>query len=229
MYKQTLIVLLLLTGVVNCFSQKKQSAFALFNKVEHYYTTQPNFDYNVEYRIYENAVANKIVVHYGGKIVKQGKVIYQESKSIELVDFGTYAVAVNNQEKTIQVKKTTGQHLPIALQFYLKVLKKNKVTENETYWLCELAPEKGDACQYSKILFYINKIDYSLYKQEMYIKGIQDFGNKKLKNPKMEVVFTKNQPNNTSTALTQSSNYFEIINKKITLSKRLKAYKLITL
>ncbi|RXR21249.1 hypothetical protein EQG63_04740 [Flavobacterium amnicola] len=225
---------LLFLITTSLFSQVKSSVSNLFDKVEQYYGVEKDFCYSSHYKLFQNTSSNIVVDEYDGQTIKKGKTIYQKINATESISFEDYIVTVSKKDKTIAVVKATSKKSPMALKSLLKMCNKEKVIENKKYWICELSSDKQHQKQFQKISIYINKKDYSLYKEIFYTNGIQEIEkNKKksvLKNPRFEIFYKNNILSyKDKSDLLRKEYYFSIKNKKIIPASRFKKYKLITL
>ncbi len=215
------------------FGQQEMDISKLFDKVEKSYNNNNHYCYVSTYKLYENTVSLKVVEQYAGLIFKKGKNCYQKLSGTEFVNLGEYNVMVNHKEKLVQISKITSQSEPIALKSFLNYFPKTKIVKDEKYWICELTAGDDLQKQFSKINIYINKSNFSLFKQVFFIVGSQEVkkGNKKavIKNPRLEVVYQEKMLSAAEDQLVTKENYFSIKNKKFILSKRFKGYKLITI
>jgi hypothetical protein len=231
MIKYFLFIFCLFFSSISCFSQEKWSVAKLFKKIDDYYKTSENYSYSSEYFVYESETSDKVVDHYSGISIKKGTINYQKTNTSEFISFDDYYLSINNAEKKVLLSKVTNKNLQ-SLTGFLKSFEKSKLTQEDKYWICNLWSEKGKSSkQFEKIKIYINKADYSLHKQLFFSVGTQEVEKNKKKillvNPRLEILFKKNKI--IENAILSKENYFTIKNKKISLSKRFKTYKLITL
>ena len=229
-YFKIIFALLFVTNV--SFSQKKGDVKSIFDEVEIYYKSQKYYSYTSQYKFYENSTTKKDIERKSGIILRKDNVSYQKMDMMESLNFGDYTISINHKEKIFQLSKLKNDDSPVALKSYLKNLASKKIIADKDYWICELTPDKLGASQYEKIRFFINKKDFSLYKQICYMYGDQEIekNKKKIKiiNPRLEIELIKKEKNfEKDTQLIKKSNYFSIVGKKITLSKKFQKYKLI--
>jgi hypothetical protein len=227
-----LMILLFLCS--NTFlGQTKMSVPLLLEKVNQTYAENKDISYTTAYFIYKERNSKEVVDQYSGATINQGNIQYQRLNQSEYVNFGDCFVSIDHKEKKILVANQSRKKEISSVTSMLKLFDKSKLSQDKNYWICELA-SKGNGNQYDKLIIYISKQDFSLHKQLFYIIGSQEIvKNKKnimLKNPRMEILFTKKNQNTASDELMLSmSYYFKMKNKKVILSSRFKKYKLITL
>lgn len=233
MNKKYLLLGILCLITTSLFSQAKPSVISLLDKVEQFYGSEKDFCYSSNYKLFQNASSTVIVDEYAGQTIKKGSTIYQKINATASISFDNYVVTVSEKDKTLAVAKTTSKKSPMVLKSLLKMCNKEKVIEDKKYWICELSSDKQHQKQFQKISIYINKKDYSLYKEIFYTNGIQEIEkNKKrsvLKNPRFEVFYKNNMLSyKDKSDILSKEYYFSIKNKKIIPANRFKKYKLIT-
>jgi outer membrane lipoprotein-sorting protein len=232
MYQRFFLSLLLILLCLNSFGQQKLDVKEIFTKVENFYKDKNDYSYLSTYKLFENKSSSKTVDEYFGEIIKKDKVTYQKINKVTFVSFDHYNISVNDLEKTIVIvkAKAASKSMPIVLASLLKICDKNKVIEDKNYWICELLSENVNQKQFTKIYIYVNKNDFSIYKQVFYAIGNQQVEkNKKLiilRDPRLEILYVQNNKVKNSAEHMTEGYYFSVKNKKIKPSRRFTKYKL---
>lgn len=223
----------LLTVTVFCHAQKKWSVQEVITKAEQHYATAKQYSYDLDYCFYKNGFSSAIVDRYSGLLIKKDGVIYQKVNAAQSVNFSDCLVTLNPVDKVLFVSKKGNKTPPVVLKQFLKMSKGTKLTGTKEHWICELTAGKEQRKEFTKIVIYVNKKDFSLNRQIFYTEGAQEIEKENklilLKNPRLEILYSANSKAMAKYApVLSKSYYFSTKNNKIIPSKRFQKYKLIT-
>lgn len=217
-----------------CAQEKIPTAKFLFQKSAETYAKNNQYAFVSQYQMYKNYTSTTVTESYDGEIVKFNNQTYFRIKDFEFVNFQDLSIQVSQSEKAILVYKQankTNLLSPINLEKYINgyVI---KVTSTNNFWICDLTPSKGSQVMAHKIMVYLNKSDFTIAKQEIYMLSQLQYGNtvskKAIEAPKMVVTFRKRAINSIKDqAHTAKTSYITGVGKKLYVSKRYAGYKLI--
>lgn len=221
-----LIVILFGTAI----AQAQETAASLIKKATDAYNGKSYFSYTIACKMYKTHEADAASEFYQGVLLKKNGVYYYKVKDFEFLNFADASMKISNAEKAVIIGPAQSPVNPLTSIANLKEFN-TKVRQNKTDWICELVPGKISQMPISKMLIYIDKKDYSIKKQETYfLQGVQKKdkkGKSIIEMPRMEVEFLPRakQPAKDD-LLVDKGQYFKMTGTKITLSKKLSAYKL---
>ncbi len=212
------------------WSQQVPSSKVLFKKSAEYYDKTQQYAFSINYKLFDDS-SSKVIESYDGEIVKNYQQLYYKIKDFEIVNFSDFGVKVSQSEKIVLVYKQNFKQnflSPLNLEKYMNGFI-SKVTSNGNYWVCTLTPAKGSQVMANSIIVYINKENYTISKQEIFmLSQFQSNNSNKKKPQRMVVTFNKRLFNKSADVLkTTKSNYFTGVGKQMRLSKRYTGFKLI--
>jgi len=209
------------------YGQTANPAAAVLRKASEKYQDGSYYTYNAKYTMYADYTSNKIIEDYSGFLLKKDSVYYSKIKNTEQVGFGDYAVKVSKDEQAILIAKNHEQKDMLwGINSYLKDCNIVFTGNDKVYWICEITPSKITQVGFSKILIYINKLDYSVLKQKMYFLN-ETMNRSKATRPRLEVVYSARAKNiKTDNFLVDEKNYFTRTGADIKVANRFRGYKL---
>lgn len=213
--------------LVPSFAQAKaETVEAVIKKASQKFKTEQYLTYNIKYSLYNNQESNVVNESYTGIFLKKNDVLYYKIKNTEFIGFSEYSVKINKDERAMIIAKGANNEVPLDLNNFLKGFKYKFIGNDKTNYICELIPNKVTQFMFSKVLLYINKQNFNVYKQVLFYVNPTDETNTASK-PKMEIIFTPRARNEVSdNFLVDEKNYFIKINKEIKAASRFKDYKL---
>ncbi|NUY82702.1 hypothetical protein HUK80_17500 [Flavobacterium sp. MAH-1] len=211
--------------VLGTGSVKAQDARAVLRKASQVLKSKKEVSYNVQYTSFAGIDSKEIMENYRGMLLKKDGVTYYKIKQTEVVSFSDYAVKVSNDERAIQITKNGKVEQPIDFEAYLTVFDARFGKSTPDVWVCELVPKKVTQLPLGKAVVYINKKDYSVTRQILYIANTIEYENR-LVQPRLEVVLSPRKIVPADNKLVQKSNYFTVSGNDIRLAKRFIKYKL---
>ena len=227
------IFLIIIGSYTLTFCQTNVSVEAILKKAEKYYAAENEYSYITAYKFFESEKSNISIENKQGAILRLNNVNYQKMDFTETFNFGNQAMVIDNKSKTVYITKNVPKESVFSFASYLKNFPKKKIILHPDYWICEMAISKNALSQYYKIRFYIDKKDFSLYKQVFYISGNQEIESKgkkiNLVNPRLEIILRKKTPNSLEDRMRiKKDNYFTLNKGKIVVSNKYKNYKVIS-
>jgi len=228
---KNIICLLLVTVVVNTLSA--QDFNNTLEKVNKYYKTVKSYNITSTYSMYRGYSGNTVTESYDSKMYKTKAVIGVTALGAEVLTFSNAKITVNDKDKTIVYAKIKSENFRNNLidveklsQFYNQTAFK----EDGNTIIYEISlKEKASNVPYNKIVFHVNKDDFSLAKQEFFFASKLPFTSKEgLREHdlgRMVITYTasKDEPKNIKIEDYVVSNS----NDNISLSKAYDGYKLI--
>ena len=185
----------------------------------------PYYSFSTAYALYENYSSAKAKETHTGITLKKDGVYYNKIKNTEFVGFKGYTVKVNSDQKAIQIVKTDHAQLPVDIESYLKGYQLKLIGNNKTYWICEISPPKVSQVPFSKILFYVNRKDFTIIGQKTYLFGHME-NDQLISGQRLEATFKERKPSPNDSFLTSEKNYFIRSGKEIKPAARFNGYKL---
>lgn len=215
------------------FCQKSVSVEAILNKTEKYYTTLNEYSYITAYKFFESEKSNNCIDDKKGIILRLNNVNYQKMDFTETFNFGNQAMVIDNKSKVVYITEKVPKETIFSFNSYLKNFPNKKIILHPDYWICEMSISKNVLSQYYKIRFYINKKDFSLYKQVFFISGNQKIESKGKKinliNPRLEIILRKKSSNSPEDRMRiKRDNYFTLSKGKIVMSDKYKNFKVVS-
>lgn len=167
----TLILFILLFS--NCiYSQDEKRVTEILSKSESIYKTSKNLAINMNYKLYTSYLSNKISESYNGKMFSQNKSTYIKIHNTEFLQTETLSLKINHDQKMLVVFKNSVDNSnmnPMNITGFLKNFKSKKIIDKGTYWICTLQTGKYTQMMYGKVELYINKKNYKIEKQILYL------------------------------------------------------------
>jgi len=210
-----------------------QNQESILNKVFDYYKTAESYSYNCTYNMYRGFTGNIITESYKGTIFKDGNISRITALNSEILSYPNAQLTISNDSKLIiYIKKRVDfvEKSPVDISLFLKYFEGNIVSQENNIIKYEMTLTKNNfQIPYQKVVFYINKTNYSLIRQELFFatklpfknaegESVNDFG-------RMEIIFS---PNNHSLKNIKKIEDFLIIEKDtIKLTKAYQNYQLI--
>ena len=192
------MVFLMLSTISN--AQMPKAAETL-TKVETYYKANSVLDLEVTYTMYKGHIGNNRTESYKGSIYKKGDTHRVKILDSEVLQFQETQLTIDNQNKTISYhtisEKDIQKKSPLNMSAFLKYYKETSSKVKGTTIIHELTLEnKQLPMPYNKIEIHINKHDYSLTKQVLYLSKkipfVGDNGKYTDDVGRMEIAFKKN-------------------------------------
>lgn len=215
-----------------CAQEKVPTAKLLFQKSGETYSINKQYAFMSQYQMFKSYTSPTVTESYDGEIVKYNNQMYFRIKDFEFINFQDVGIQVSQSEKAILVYKQlnrTNLLSPINLEKYINgyVI---KVKSTNDFWVCHLTPAKGSQIMVHEIVVYLNKTDYTIVKQEIYMLAAKSnmTSKKVVEAPKMVVTFKKRAINSVKDQVhTIKTSYITGTGKKLYVSKRYAGYKLI--
>lgn len=220
------------------FSQKASSGNSIdsiLKKVQEVYNTNNSISLSVNYTLFKNEVSIHTEESFDGLIVKDRQNYYSKINNTEFIQLSDNYVKINHDEKAMLYAKGTSNSdssSPLNISGFINFFKTADVTETSDLFVCELISKDITMLPYSKVVLHINKKDYSIKKQILYLIKPMSFANndneKEISNPRLEITFSeldskKVIPN----SLFNISNYVDVSKSDVKPSNKLETYQLI--
>lgn len=227
------ITLFFLFFYIPFFAQNFTDAKKVMDKVTAVYGNSKRLSFFVEYASFSNYKDIKPKELYSGILIKNGDVYYNKIKNTEIINFSDCSLKIGNDEKAIMYNANQKEDLLLPSLESSAFLKEfsGKLKSTPSHYICEFIPKKFTQIMVSKIIFYINKKDFTLAKQIMYLAQETEYKNSGGKvvssAPRVELTFQKRKNDTEKDKfLTKKENYFTKRGVDVILSKRLLGYKL---
>jgi len=143
------------------------------------YTANNDFKVAITYQLFKGVDGNNIIEEYKGMYAKNKDSYYSKIKNTEIVYTPTFYVKVNHDQKAMvfvnnQVNKEQKNSL-VDLDAILKNFENIKIIDKGSYWQCEMVAIEYSQSPFSKIIMDINKKNYAIKKQVLYLTNMIDF------------------------------------------------------
>jgi len=209
----------------------------LLDKSQNVYTKHANYSVTTNYKSYGAHNDTEVLQEYNGYMLKQGNTNYLGISNTAFLSTGQHMLKVYGNEKVIeyldQPDNTILNKSPLQLQQLLKYYKYKDITDNGTHYICTLQTSYITQMPYGKIVIHINKKDYTITKQILYLLTRLPYispktGEKKMGNPKVEITLSnfKTKLTKEDRALLQLSTYLNINGAKVSASTAYKDFKI---
>lgn len=196
-------VLLILLSVSSLRGQNttaKAQIVEICKKARGKYDNTKAFSFNTVYKLYSNYTTKSVTTQYNGAAAKRGNTYYAKINNTEFVKWSDLYLKIDNDLKLMQVDKTGEEATDIEIYDLTKMMANFKdfdLTSNSTSWICTLTAPKITFVPYSKVIIHINKADYTISKQILYLLQQTSYKDKKGKKvysyPRVEVTFSNFQ------------------------------------
>ena len=226
-------LVLLFVGCLEVNAQQPTAAESLA-KIETYYKTAKSFSIQVKYNMYKGHTGNHLTESYEGTMTKNGAVSQIKILGSEILQFPEAQLTINKDNKTLVYNEISGESLkksPLDVSTFLKYYKETSTKVSGNMLIHEMVLKNNQMpIPYSKIVIYINKANYQLVKQELYLSTKVPFVDEKGKDTKdvarMEISFKYNKKSMTKTP--RLKDYVQLEpNKKVRLTQAYAAYTII--
>lgn len=194
------IIALLLCGNFSYGFQKKDSiaAIAVLNKVQEVYSKTNQYRFDVDYTSYGSYEDNEVLEHYKGKIYKSSNTFYSKTQNTIILSDANKSLKIYEDEKAIEVYDNSTQvtevQNPTNINAFLKHYKQITIEEKDKLYICTLQTGYITQMPYGKIVLYINKENYTIIKQDLFLLARLPYytksGEKKMGNPRIEISFS---------------------------------------
>lgn len=201
------------------------------SRSEKFYKEKGDYVYKTVYKFHKNSFGNDYLDKDEGLIIRHNNVNYQKLHDTESFYFGDQGMQINHSNKTVLISTNTNSQDMFSFKNYLKQFGKSRIINAGGYWICELSEPVNQLAQYEKIRFYFAKNNFGLYKQVFYTIGKQTIMDKNekifLNNPRLEIILHEDKFQLSYKKLLDKSSYYNLVNKKIALNKKIANYKLV--
>lgn len=230
--KFTIIILIAIFLPVNLQAQTvKEILTNVQNKV-----IKTNFKVNLTYRLFKGIKGKKELETFKGTYIKKDKNYYNKIKNTETIIGANFLIKINHDQKALLYESfknaTPNKNNMLNIKTLLKNFEKPVLTNLRDSFKCEMVAVEYSQMPYSKIILYINKKDYSIKKQVLYLTSLINFSDDENKNdfsiPRLEIQYSNYSAlTNQDKSLLKKNNYIVIINNKVRPSTKYKAYEII--
>ncbi|WP_346882328.1 hypothetical protein [uncultured Algibacter sp.] len=232
--KHFINVLFLIVSCTSIYGQQP-TALETLSKVEAYYKTIKNFDFDVEYKMYRGYTGNHLTESYKGTMYKNGNVLQVIILGSEVLQFPEAKIIINDKNKTISYSKLMQngtQQTPVDISLFLKFYKESTTSFVGNTLIHEMILKNNTInMPYNRVIMYINKNTYALEKQVLFLTTKVPFNGEKGKKDdaaRMEISFKQKPKQKPKPKPLKLKDYVLIgINNKISLSKAYSTYTLI--
>lgn len=228
---KNIICVLICTVFVNTLSA--QDFGAVLEKVNNYYKTASTYNTQTTYTMYRGYTGNTVTESYKGTMYKKGDVKGVTALGAEVITFANAQITVNDTNKTLVYIKTATNSMKknvIDVVNLSKFYDQTAMKEKGAILIFELSlKKKALNVPYNKLIFHVNKTDFSLVKQEYFFTSKLPFTNEKGEREhdlgRMEIRYNANSKPLKNMRI---EDYLVIHpNNKVSLSKTYKNYQFI--
>jgi hypothetical protein len=212
--------------------QKKIAA--LFSKSQKFYENNPQFKLDLEYKLFPTSVSVTVSEKYSGQLIKHNGNSYSRIGSTEFIQIKSEYIKIDNDSKLVQITKKDDV-VPDEV-YNLGNLLNNfndfKLKSDAQYWVCTLTAPEISFVPYGKAIIYINKKDYSVARQILFLLHKTEYKNEKGKKisdyPRMEISIGNLQaPTAKMVEKLRMENYISRSNNTFKLSNNYSGYKIV--
>jgi len=160
-----------------------QKLGAVLENVNNYYKTAKSYNVKTTYTMYRGYTGNAITESYKGTMYKKDGVKVVTALGAEVITFANAQITVNDTNKTLVYIKTTTNSIKknvIDVVNLSKFYDQTAIKEEGHILIYELSlKKKALNIPYNKLIFHVNKNDFSLIKQEYFFTSKLPFTNEK--------------------------------------------------
>lgn len=215
------------------FSQDESEIIKIINKSTEKYLGDSSIAISLNYDLFSSYTSKKTLQSYVGVSVSSNKKSYLKIHNTEFINTPDLSFKINHDQKLALIylsnkKEATNTQNPINIKEFLKYFKKKTLTSNSTSWVIELETPVLTQLPYGKVKIFINKQDYSIKKQTLYLlDGIPQNNNKSLI-PRLEISFKELKKTNSEiNSLLDLNKYLIKQSNSYVLAKQFESYKLL--
>ena len=192
MNNKLFIVLIIFLKTVFSYSQDEKKIIDIVKKSNSSYTNKSNIAVALDYNLFQDYTSKKILQSYKGLSVSTKNCIYLKIYKTEFLKTKNLSFKINHDQKTslVNISGKSGElntQNPLDLKVFLKHFKKKTLKSENNNWVIELETPKLTQLPYGKAKIFINKSDYSIQKQVLYLLNGLSFENKVTKSPRLEI------------------------------------------
>ncbi|WP_428741887.1 hypothetical protein [Tenacibaculum sp.] len=170
--KNSIYISLLLVCSMTVTAQQPTVAKTL-EKVEAYYKTTKTFNLEVEYAMYRGYTGSYQTESYKGSMYKNGDVTQIKILGSEILQFPKVQLTINDENKTLVYNPITDKSMQKSLldiASFLKFYKEASTKVSGNTIIHELVVKNTQLpIPYNKIILHVNKNNYSIQKQILYL------------------------------------------------------------
>ncbi len=210
-----------------------QTAKELINKVLKVYRTS-NYKVDVTYALYKG-FDKEVIEQYKGKYIVTHDSVYNKINHTEIVITPNFFVKINHDEKAViynKIENKSKKESYLNLDKLLKNFEKPEVINKGNQWQIKMTTKEFSQLKLSRLTLLINKKSYRVEKQILILSVLTNFSKNiydkdDFSLPRLEISFGEYQKlNKLDLEIFNEKNYI-INNKNISLSNKLKNYKII--
>ncbi|MEP1490173.1 MAG: hypothetical protein ABJK28_17270 [Algibacter sp.] len=197
--KKGLSIIILLCGYLSLYAQKPTASQTL-TKIESYYKSLSEFNFEVEYKMYKGYEGNHITESYKGTMYKNGDVSQIKILGSEIIQFSDTQLTITNDNKTLIYNKISEDVIhksPMDVSSFLKFYKETNTEIKGNVLIHEMVIKNAQIpMPYNKIKVYVNKETSEIERQVLYLATKVPFVDENGKEApdvgRMEISFKKN-------------------------------------
>lgn len=210
----------------------KVTIVALLKKSKDYYDKQKVFKFNTAYDLFAGN-SKKAIESYKGVFIKDDKNFYSKIGQTEIIVIKGNTIKIDNESKLIQYFKeeATNENIVYDLVKYCNNFGTFDLKSTDNYWICTLNSREVTFVPYSKVVIYLDKKNYSIVKQELFL--ISTITTKDVKGkdvysyPKLQITFSAFELKKQNEDYFKINYYIELKKGKYYPSKKYSTYQIV--
>ncbi|MFL9843552.1 hypothetical protein [Flavobacterium rhizosphaerae] len=225
-------IILFFLGLFCASAQTPITVEKIFDKVNAAYKDSPYITYNSRYIMYDSYTSKNVYENYSGFYIKKGNRVYFKLHNTEVIVSDSVGAKINHDQKAILIGTGGGvdSGAMITNQLALQGFKSELKTD-PGFYICEFTAGKLTQAPYNKVIVFVNKKDFTVAKQILYLssplEGNDKSGKKTVSFPRLEIQFTLRKKDIAGDEkLLSLKNYFTIKNNTTILSQPLAGYQI---
>lgn len=171
--KSKIIYSIALLSIVFTVNAQQPKPLETLKKVEAYYKALKTLHLDVEYAMYKGHTGTQLTEAYNGNIYKHDDVTKLKILNSEILQFPEAQLIINKENKTINYNASsqeTKQQSPLDMSAFLNFYKEVSTNISGNTIIHEMSlKSKQLPIPYGKVIIHVNKNDYSLEKQVLYL------------------------------------------------------------
>lgn len=210
----------------------KAKIVEFLKKSKLYYDTIKEFKLNTSYNLYLGYNSKNVAESYKGVLLKKGNEYYSKIGATEFVYLKKASIKIDNESKRMQYTSATSQDVAMVYDMvkYTSHFTSFELKSTSSQWICILKTGDIAFVPYSKIIIHINKKDFTVDKQELFLLNqvkTKEKGKTVYYYPKLVLTFQEIDLNYKSDTFFSLSNYIRLKDGKVYPAKKNSAYKIV--
>lgn len=227
------IFVVFLFQITVSYSQNDNKIIEIINKSTEKYLGKSSIAISLSYNLFGSYSSKKVIQTYNGISVSSNKKSYLKIHNTEFINTPDLSFKINHDQKLALIylsNKNNGVDTqnPINIKEFLKYFNKKTLTTIGNSWVIELETSVLTQMPYGKVKIYINKTDFTIERQVLYLLDSIPQNQGEALIPRLEIVFNELKKTDSEIASLLNLNKFLIKqSNSYVLTRQFDSYKLL--